>query len=107
MCLGSSYRECTSFSFSFFSRPNHPVNLLSLRKDRKSVRYLDKVDFPGSDVLPNHLVCLLGLGIYIELSSMVMLILANFNGIKQRENDDPLVSDIVHLCYAYCLESVV
>ena len=66
------------------------------------MRYLDKVDFPGSDVLLNHLVCLSGLGIYIALSGMVMLIvLANFNGIKQRENDDPLVSDIVHLCYAY------
>jgi hypothetical protein len=41
------------------------------------------------------------LGIYIELSSMVMLILAKFNGIKQRENNnDPLVSDMVHLRYA-------
>jgi hypothetical protein len=74
------------FFVFFFSRPNHPVNLLSLRNDGKSVRYLDKVDFPaGSDVLPYHqLVCLSDLGIYIELSSMVMLIvLANCKGIKQ------------------------
>lgn len=43
------------------------------------MRCLDKVDFSGSDVLPNHLVCLSDLGVYIELSSMVMLILAIFS----------------------------
>lgn len=55
------------------------------------MRYLDKVDLSGSDVLPNHLVCLSGLGMCRAVASMVMLILANFNGTtKQRENDDIL-----------------
>lgn len=60
------------------------------------MRYPDKVDFSGSDVLPNHLVCLSGLGVYIAITSIVMLVVANLSGIfsglpKRREAAKPLL----------------